>query len=320
MSSSNSVRSLDDARRSRSAAAGESCLPAAGMFTAPDGSDLYFEDSGGTGPVHFYIYGLGCSICHWKYPREYFRARGVRQIWMDFRGHGRSPRPRSSETLTIATIMADIEALCLFRKVKRALFLGQSMGGTIALALAAKFPDLVHGLVLIASPGRDPSLNFHAQPVSRWIWQGLIELNRTVPRLMPLLAQATAPVSDTRAFRLAMIEVVRAGGFNPKLSKTADIDEYVGKVLATNPKLFFDLAADLATFDVADVAGRVACPTLMIAGAIDQIVPLPEAQRIAKLLPRGELAVLPHGSHCPHFDDPGWVNRRIETFTHVHQM
>src|SRR5688500_7864747 len=82
---------------------------ASGAFTTSDGAVLHFEDSGGPGPVLFYIYGLACSIRHWKYRLAYFgdgggAKRGHRQIWMDFRGHGRSDPVRPGERLRVARI------------------------------------------------------------------------------------------------------------------------------------------------------------------------------------------------------------------------
>jgi pimeloyl-ACP methyl ester carboxylesterase len=64
----------------------------------------------------------------------------------------------------------------------------------------------------------------------------------------------------------------------------------------------------------------VGCPALAIAGGRDQLVPLGEMRRLVKHLPAGELFVVPHGSHCPHFDDPGLVNRRIERFLGMHGL
>lgn len=289
-----------------------------GTFVAPDGVELYFEDSGGDGPPLFYIYGLGCSIRHWKYPMAHLGARGYRQIWMDFRGHGRS-KMNARDRLSIRQIVGDLRALCAFREVEAATFLGQSMGGTIALQLAHDAPELVKSLVLLASPARDPARDFKLQPLSRWVWNGMIGLNRVMPALMPAVTGAFAPHGGKNPVAMALaIEVIRWQGFNPELAKSEDIEEYVGKVLEVNPKLFFDMAEDLATFDVAKLPRVIDCPTLIIAGAKDQIVPLAETWRLAKLLPAAEVAIIDHGSHCPHFDDPGLVCRRLETFLRVH--
>jgi pimeloyl-ACP methyl ester carboxylesterase len=39
-----------------------------------------------------------------------------------------------------------------------------------------------------------------------------------------------------------------------------------------------------------------------------------ECKWLAKRLPMAELDIIPHGSHCPHLDDPVYVNQRIDKF------
>ncbi|MCX6110785.1 MAG: hypothetical protein NTZ90_14415, partial [Proteobacteria bacterium] len=41
--------------------------PSSGLLALATGHEIYYADSGGAGPVLFYLYGLGCSIAHWKY-------------------------------------------------------------------------------------------------------------------------------------------------------------------------------------------------------------------------------------------------------------
>jgi pimeloyl-ACP methyl ester carboxylesterase len=283
------------------------------FFRTSVASEVYYEDSGGPAPVLFFIYGLGCCIRHWKYPMAHFRGlpgRPFRLVWMDFRGHGKSPAIPLTMKLGIGTIVADIRALCAHLGIDGAVFLGQSMGGTIALQLAHDAPELTKALVLLASPGRDPGLTMEPQPLMRWLWNGLIRVTSVAP---PVQLNA-APLATNPLIMGALTEIVRYGGFNPELTKTEDIDEYVRGVLEVDPRLFFDMARDLAGFDVAALEPSLTCPALIIAGALDKVVPLAETERLAAALPGARLTVVPHGSHCPHFDDPGLVNRTIAGF------
>ena len=303
--------------------------PTTGRFRAPDGIDLYFEDSGGDGPVLFYIYGLACSIAHWKYPLAYFGEDGHlgrqarkrrRQVWMDFRGHGRSDPPATNHPLSLGQIVDDIRALCGHRGITSATFLGQSMGGTVALALAAKAPALVQALVLLTSPGRDPAKGFPLRPASELLWRGLTNLGQRAPQVVRLANRASRQLLRRPLAFAIFREIIRQGGFNPNLAQTADITEYVERALDLDLQYFLDLAADMSRFDVARLAQPIRSPTLLIAGALDQVVPLWEVRRTATQIPSAELVVIPHGSHCPHFDDPLLVCERLEGFLDRHQL
>ncbi len=293
--------------------------PFAGIFKTSDGHELYLEDSGGTDPALFFVYGLGCSDKHWKYPMAHLReAGGHRIVWMDFRGHGQSAPLQGNGRLSIALILDDMREICRARGIKQATFLGQSMGGCIALKLASESPDLVKALVLLASPGRDPSLAFPAPRLTRKIWKGLIELNKRAPIVMEVAHKVSSRYAKNPLFHVPFREYIRHTGFNAGLTKTEDIDEYLHKVYEGNPNRFYDLAEEVSAFDVALLDPPVKAPTLVIAGARDTVVPLPESKRLAENLPRGELAIVPHGSHCPHFDDPTLVNGLISKFLSRH--
>lgn len=288
--------------------------PGYGAFLASDGETLYFEDSGGAGRPLFFVYGLACSIMHWKYPRAHFAKLGRRQVWMDFRGHGNSPMPALPHRLSIEGMADDLAELCANRGISNAVFLGQSMGGTVALALAARYPELVSGLVLLGSPGRDPSPAFPLQPLSRLSWLGVTTLNRIAPRFLRLAHHFAERSLEHPAALLVLREMIRSGGFNAKLARTEDIDEYVEHVLKVDPQAFYDLMSDMRDFDVAKLSASIRCPSLVVAGAMDKIVPPSESRYLAKHLPGAELVMVPHGSHCPHFDDPTYVNTAIHDF------
>ena len=293
--------------------------PATGYFSAPDGSPLWFEDSGGEGPVLFYVYGLACSIQHWKYPKQHFsdpnKTRTPRRtVYLDFRGHGRSPAPRGRRRVTIDQLVKDIAALCEYRGIESATFLGQSLGGTIALALADARPDLVQGLVLLASPGRDPGPYFAFQPFSELLWRTLIAVNRLSPTVVRLIHAATVEALRSPLIKVPFREMVRRAGFNPALAKTTDIEEYIASVFDVSPSIFFDLASDLASFDFERLEGHITCPTLLISGGKDRVVPISEQRWLAEKVPHAQVATLEYGSHCPHFDDPSQVIKILDQF------
>jgi pimeloyl-ACP methyl ester carboxylesterase len=305
--------------------------PRSGMLELATGHQIYYADSGGSGPVLFYLYGLGCSIAHWKYQLAYFASEHpgaqppalqgsaipvppYRQVWFDFRGHGRSPPLPAGEKLTMCTIVADVVALANFLGIRQATFLGQSMGGSLVLQLARDYPKLVRSLVLLASPVRNPSHTLPMQPFSSWLWRSVMTVQERMPAAVKYANIFNALLLQYPVLAVPLREFLRVQGFNPNLAQTADVDEYVRQMLAIDVRLFTALAAELNDFDAVHFARQIKCPVLMIAGAHDLVVPPSESRRLLRHLPNGQLALIPHGSHCPHFDDPTLVNAILAEF------
>src|SRR6185437_10397956 len=70
-----------------------------------------------------------------------------RAVTLDLRGHGRSARPRAA--LDLEGFVEDIRAVARAARIRRAVVVGHSMGGRVALALASVMPALVRALVLL---------------------------------------------------------------------------------------------------------------------------------------------------------------------------
>lgn len=307
-----------------------------GRIVVAEGVEVAFEDTleesvsksdAARIPTLFFVYGLGCAISHWKHQMAFFSRPAaassdrVRMVWMDFRGHGASAQLAPEDRLRLATLADDLAIVSSILQLPKAIFLGQSMGGTVILELAARHPECVGGLVLLGAPIGGPSAGFNFGPfagVSRTGWKFLIRLGQAWPRVVRDLHARLVPQNDPvrrELLVLAVREIVRAYGFNPRLARTSDIHTYVEELLAVSPNVFLDLAADLEAFRLEDLPEVPRdLPALIIAGEQDKVVPMAQAEALHRWLAASELMVVPHGSHCPHFDDPGLVNSAISEF------
>ncbi|MEV0468625.1 alpha/beta fold hydrolase [Streptomyces prunicolor] len=109
------------------------------------GGHLRRLDLPGDGPARVYLHGLGCAG---SADFAGIAARyGGRAIVVDLLGHGFSDRPKDfpgtleAHAETVAAVLDD-------EGIKDAVLVGHSMGGAIAIVLAAARPDLVSRLVL----------------------------------------------------------------------------------------------------------------------------------------------------------------------------
>lgn len=69
---------------------------------------------------------------------------------MDLRGHGQSDKPQ--QDYTMALFAEDLAWLCGQLKLTKPVMIGHSMGGVIALEMAARFPELPAAIVVLDSP------------------------------------------------------------------------------------------------------------------------------------------------------------------------
>ncbi|MBI1814747.1 MAG: alpha/beta hydrolase [Deltaproteobacteria bacterium] len=114
-----------------------------------DGVSLFFEDSGSGGPPLVFVHGWCCDHTYFAPQVEYFR-RTHRVVAVDLRGHGQSDQPQ--QAYTMGAFADDVVWLCAQLRIEKPVIIGHSMGGVIALVLAAEFPGVPAAIVSVDSP------------------------------------------------------------------------------------------------------------------------------------------------------------------------
>lgn len=117
-------------------------------ITLPDQIKLYFDKAGLGDPTFIFIHGGGADTSHLA-PQFYFFARRGTAINLDLRGYGRSDKP--TKYGTIEQYADDVVYLCNELKITSPIIIGHSMGGMVAVELAAKHPMLPRAIILISS-------------------------------------------------------------------------------------------------------------------------------------------------------------------------
>jgi pimeloyl-ACP methyl ester carboxylesterase len=109
---------------------------------------LHFDKAGFGNPTSILIHGGGGDTSHLA-PQFYFFSRRGTAINLDLRGYGKSDKPMKYGT--IAQYADDVAYLCRQLKITSPVIIGHSMGGMVAVELAAKHPMLPTAIVLISS-------------------------------------------------------------------------------------------------------------------------------------------------------------------------
>ena len=258
-----------------------------------NGTSLYYEDTGpgSTGETIVFSHGL-------LWGTELFEAQiaslkqRYRCIAWDHRGQGRSA-PDTRHCIGIELVWQDAVALLDELGLANVHFVGLSMGGFVALRVAARRPELIRKLILLeTSIGPEPIEN-----VGRY-------------RLLTTIYRAIGP--RVVAGRVAPIMLGRSILADP--SRKADVARFVA--LMTRRRDVWK--AVNGVIDRAGVAAselsRIRAPTLVIVGDEDVPTPLAKAQQIVAAIAGAKLATIPRAGHSSPVEEPAAVTSAIEQF------
>ncbi|HTE46588.1 MAG TPA: alpha/beta hydrolase [Gemmatimonadaceae bacterium] len=240
------------------------------------------------------LHGWGASLYSFRHAFDLLPAYGLRPIAVDLRGYGLSDKPAGRDSYSLNTYCADVDALLDALSLPRAVLVGHSMGGGLALRYAMRAPARVAKLVLVNPTGL-VDLRF-----LRWLRPG------------PLRA---ADVFDGGLVpRWLVASILRRIAYgDPARVTQRDIDEYWAP---TRLKGFVRAArAALTEFDwrrLSDAdAQSLTVPSVVILGARDRLVgnTLEAAQRLP-----GTAVHEMDGGHCVHEEHSGEVYRIVGEF------
>jgi pimeloyl-ACP methyl ester carboxylesterase len=113
-----------------------------------NGSRLAYKESGAGPKSMLFVHGWACDHTIFEAQIDYFRY-AHRVVAVDLKGHGASDAPH--EEYTVSGFADDLASLCRKLRLDRPTVVGHSMGGTIALDLAARYGNLLSAVVLIDS-------------------------------------------------------------------------------------------------------------------------------------------------------------------------
>jgi pimeloyl-ACP methyl ester carboxylesterase len=264
------------------------------------GRSLRYVDYGsGDGTPVVFIHGW---MSNWQCWLENMRATaetGRRVIAVDLPGSGFSEMP--NEQISIAGYARTVARLCDQLGLDRVIPIGNSMGGFVSAELAIAFPDLVERLVLVSAAGISTA-TMREGPAGVF-GRGL---------QFALLRRARHSRRDPMLIRPKLRH--HAVGFvfrHPTRLQTDFLYEMMGGI---GKEGFYPQMLANMTYDFRDRVPQIGCPTLVVWGREDRLVPIADGIAYEELIPDARLLILEDTGHLPMAERPAAFNEAVAEF------
>ena len=227
---------------------------------------------------------------------------GLRMIFWDHRGHGRSEWV-PPEQCTQDQLVADVEGVRVARGLGPVHVLGISWGGFLGLMYAARHPASVQRLAVVGAAAShefmtraEANARRQATPEQwtayRSLWDGSLRddasFRRAFETIRPLYFHDTALAEGTNAAR---------ADTRYRLAVRRFVIEH-----------------EYPTYDCRPELPSIACPTLVMVGRHDWICPVDQAEEIHRLIPHSELTIFEASGHSPQIEERAAFTERLEAF------
>ena len=241
---------------------------------------LAYEEAGQGEPAMLFVHGWSCNRAFFGPQIEHF-SHQRRCVGVDLRGHGDSDKPR--QDYTMEGFADDLAWLCQQLQIARPVVVGHSMGGVVALVLAAQYPELVRAIVMV-----DGGTRGLTEPEPAWL-----------ARLRGL-----AEPDYLAAARIAVEQMFLPGDDPARRSWIME------QMLATPQHVMLSATEQGGRCDMVAAASACRAPALYIQAGR----PRPELARFGQLCPQLVIGRTVGSGHFNQLEVPDQVNAMIERF------
>jgi pimeloyl-ACP methyl ester carboxylesterase len=262
------------------------------------GDSLSYVELGEGDPL-LLIHGLGGNWTAWLENIPAL-ARRHRVIAVDLPGFGGSAP--SAEGISIPGYSRALARLLEELGLEQAMVVGNSLGGWVAADLALRVPERVRALVLVDAAGIVPT---------PWERRKALAIMEGAARMAPYAPRFRSAVASRRR--------LRAWALRYTVARPADLAAdlvYMALPAAPDPGFRPALVACERSWSDAwcDMLTEIACPTLIVWGGRDSLLPLRHAREYARRIVGSRLNVIADAGHLPMIERPQDFNRLVLEF------
>jgi pimeloyl-ACP methyl ester carboxylesterase len=250
------------------------------------------REAEGSGTPVVFVHGLLASSATWEgvlWPA----SAGHPAIAVDLPGFGCSDRPWPHD-YTVGGEAADLEAFLDRRGIARAILVGNSLGGSVAMLVAAENPERVAALVLAAPATPETAIPWSLRPLR-----------------LPGLGELIMALSTRRSVAWGLRHRLFARG--SRVTEHAIDDAWFPLTIpGTRRAALAAIRSDPARY--VGMESRIRMPALIVWGRKDRLLPVEQAGALAGRIPGSRLVVLPDAGHLPQREQPGAFAQAVSGF------
>src|SRR4030065_676568 len=247
-------------------------------------------DIRGKGISLLLIHGYPLSRKIWE-PQLDGLSEWATVISVDLRGHGESFPFGGPYTMDL--LADDCNRLLETSPIQTPVVVGcLSMGGYVTMALYRKHPELFKGMILISTrPGPDSA---EAKINREASMENAREHGATFIADSMLLKILSPLTISTNAQLMKSIHVVMA---------STSVAGIIGALHGMKDRQ-----------DSTALLSKISCPSLIIHGTDDQLIPITEAELMHQQIPNSRLDKIANAGHLPNLEDPSLFNQAVRDF------
>ena len=246
------------------------------MFVSTGGMDFDKKK-----PSILLMHGSGLTHIVWSLHEQFYATQGYNVLSVDLPGHGNSEGPSLK---SIEEISDWIKSLMNVLDINKLIIIGHSQGSLVGIDFAARYPNLINGLVLVAGS--------YKMPVN----QDLINY---------------AEAGDEKAVLLMMkwgYEGSKAFiGGNP-VKKIINSSRDIREILAVDLNACNNYKGGKESLE------KINCPTLCIFGDLDKMVPLEVGNKMASMIKNSKKKIISYCGHMIIFEKAFEMRKIVKEF------
>jgi pimeloyl-ACP methyl ester carboxylesterase len=274
-------------------------------FVEVNGLTVHYKEQGSGDTTFILLHGFGASVFSWHEVMDDFAARG-RVIAYDRPAFGLTSRPMpdawkdGANPYSMESNVELLRGLMDVLGVEKAILVGNSAGGGVAVALSLRYPQRVDSLILV-----DPGVGGgRGEQFPAWI----LPIMRTpqMRHIGPLLVRRISATGD---------DTIRLAWSDPSKVTPETIAGYRKPLQSNNwDRALYEFSFAPAYAQLRPQLPDLNLPVLVLAGQDDHIIPVDYITAIAGEIPGAKFVLMPHCGHVPHEECPAAFMQEVETF------